>query len=163
MAGRNWEQEYADGRFDFLDRPHEQLRHAVIACLISQHAPGEVIDLGCGPGQFLDRLVKTPAFSRIAGSDVSTRSLQYAARRLRIERMSERQAERVELFQSALTVHTKERTPAQWIRTSNNLAVTLKKLSDETNDPVPLRQGIIRFVRQLLESDRPCELRGSGA
>ena len=54
-----------------------------------------VIDLGCGPGQFLDRLVKTPAFTRVAGSDVSTRSLQHAARRLRVERMSERQAERV--------------------------------------------------------------------
>ena len=62
-----------------------------------------VIDLGCGPGQFLDRLVKTPAFTRVAGTDVSTRSLQYAARRLRLERMSERQAERVQLFQSALT------------------------------------------------------------
>lgn len=62
-----------------------------------------VIDLGCGSGQFLDRLVKTPAFSRVAGSDVSTRSLRYAARRLRLERMSERQAERVDLFQGALT------------------------------------------------------------
>ncbi len=62
-----------------------------------------MIDLGCGPGQFLDRLVKTPAFTRIAGCDVSTRSLQYAARRLHLDRMSERQAERVELFQGALT------------------------------------------------------------
>src|SRR3569832_2091228 len=48
----------------------------------------------------------------------------------------------VGLFQSALTVHTKDRVPAQWVRTSNNLAVTLKKLSDETNDPAPLRQAI---------------------
>ena len=45
MHKRNWEQDYADGRFDFLDEPHEQLRHAVISCLISRHAPGEVIDL----------------------------------------------------------------------------------------------------------------------
>src|SRR3569832_496113 len=48
----------------------------------------------------------------------------------------------VELFESALTVHTKDRVPAQWVRTSNNLAVTLKKLSDETNAPAPLRQAI---------------------
>ncbi len=62
-----------------------------------------MIDLGCGPGQFLERLVTSPTFTRIAGTDVSTRSLRYAARRLRLDRMSERQSERVELFQSALT------------------------------------------------------------
>ena len=62
-----------------------------------------MIDLGCGPGAFLDRLVRTPAFTRVAGTDVSARSLQHAARRLRLERMGERQAARVELFQSALT------------------------------------------------------------
>ena len=47
--------------------------------------------------------MKTPSFTRVAGSDVSTRSLQYAARRLHLDRMSERQAERVQLFQGALT------------------------------------------------------------
>ena len=47
--------------------------------------------------------MKISAFTRVAGSDVSTRSLQYAARRLYVDRMSERQAERVELFQGALT------------------------------------------------------------
>ena len=77
---------------------HDAVHEALLALGVRS-----VIDLGCGPGQFLDRLVKTPAFTRVAGTDVSTRSLQYAARRLRLERMSERQAERVQLFQSALT------------------------------------------------------------
>ena len=40
---------------------------------------------------------------RFAGSDVSTRSLQYAARRLGLDRLTERQAARVELFQGSLT------------------------------------------------------------
>jgi 3' terminal RNA ribose 2'-O-methyltransferase Hen1 len=62
-----------------------------------------VIDLGCGPGQFLDRLVKTPAFTRVAGCDVSARSLRHAARRLHLDHATERQAARVELFQAALT------------------------------------------------------------
>lgn len=55
MSGnsRNWEQEYADGCLDFLDRPHEQLRHAVISCLAARHATGEMIDLGCGGGHQL--------------------------------------------------------------------------------------------------------------
>ena len=62
-----------------------------------------VIDLGCGPGQFLDRLVKTPAFTRVAGCDVASRSLEHAARRLRLDLAGERQSARVELFQGALT------------------------------------------------------------
>lgn len=83
--------------------PLNTQRHDAVHQALLDLGARSVIDLGCGPGQFLDRLVKTPAFSRVAGSDVSTRSLQYAARRLRVERMSERQSERVELFQSALT------------------------------------------------------------
>jgi len=83
--------------------PLNTQRHDAVYQALLDLGARSVIDLGCGPGQFLDRLVKNPALTRIAGSDVSTRSLQYAARRLRVERMSERQAERVELFQSALT------------------------------------------------------------
>ena len=74
MGNRNWEQEYADGRFDFLDRPHEQLRHAVISCLISRHAPGAVIDLGCGRGQQLLWLRREDVI-RYIGVDVSPTAL----------------------------------------------------------------------------------------
>ncbi len=83
--------------------PLNTQRHEAVHQVLLELGARTVIDLGCGPGQFLDRLVKTSAFTRIAGSDVSTRSLQYAARRLHVDRMSERQAERVQLFQSALT------------------------------------------------------------
>ncbi len=79
-----------------------QRHEAVLAALTALEARS-VIDLGCGPGQFLTRLVETPAFQRVAGCDVSTRSLDHAARRLRLDKMSERQAERVTLFQAALT------------------------------------------------------------
>jgi 3' terminal RNA ribose 2'-O-methyltransferase Hen1 len=78
-------------------------RHEAVGQALLGLGAKSVIDLGCGPGQFLDRLVKTPAFTRVAGCDVSTRSLQHAARRLHLDRMSERQAARVELFQGALT------------------------------------------------------------
>jgi 3' terminal RNA ribose 2'-O-methyltransferase Hen1 len=83
--------------------PLNAQRHdAVLGALLALGA-SSVIDLGCGPGQFLERLVKTPSLSRVGGSDVSARSLQYAARRLHLDRMSERQSERVDLFQGALT------------------------------------------------------------
>ena len=83
--------------------PLNAQRHDAVHQVLLELGARSVIDLGCGPGQFLDRLIKTASFSRIAGSDVSTRSLQYAARRLHVDRMSERQAERVQLFQGALT------------------------------------------------------------
>jgi len=83
--------------------PLNTQRHEAVCQALLGLGATSVIDLGCGPGQFLDRLVKTPAFTRVAGCDVSVRSLQHAARRLRLDRMSERQSARVELFQGALT------------------------------------------------------------
>jgi len=71
---RDWEQEHSSGKLDFLDRPHEQLRHAVIACMISQYAPGEVIDLGCGRGHQLAWL-RTEDVTRYTGVDVSASAL----------------------------------------------------------------------------------------
>ena len=83
--------------------PLNRQRHDTVHRTLLDLGARSVIDLGCGSGQFLQRLVKTPAFTRIAGCDVSIRSLQYAARRLHLDRLSERQAERIELFQGALT------------------------------------------------------------
>lgn len=83
--------------------PLNAQRHEAVHEVLLELGAQSVIDLGCGPGRFLERLVKTPSFTRVVGSDVSTRSLQYAARRLHVDRMSERQSERVELFQGALT------------------------------------------------------------
>lgn len=83
--------------------PLNAQRHDAVYQALLELGAKSVIDLGCGPGQFLTRLLKTPAFDRVAGSDVSARSLQIAARRLHIDRMGERQAARLELFQGALT------------------------------------------------------------
>ena len=73
-ATRDWEQEHASGKLDFLDRPHEQLRHAVIACMIAEHASGEVIDLGCGRGHQLAWL-RPGDVTRYTGVDVSASAL----------------------------------------------------------------------------------------
>jgi 3' terminal RNA ribose 2'-O-methyltransferase Hen1 len=83
--------------------PLNTQRHDAVHQALLDLGAKSVIDLGCGSGQLLQRLIKTAAFSRIVGCDVSTRSLQHAGRRLRLERMSERQAARIELFQGALT------------------------------------------------------------
>jgi 3' terminal RNA ribose 2'-O-methyltransferase Hen1 len=83
--------------------PLNRQRHDAVLAELLDLGVSSVIDLGCGPGAFLERLVRTPSFTKVAGSDVSTRSLHQAARRLHLDTMTERQADRVELFQGALT------------------------------------------------------------
>ena len=62
-----------------------------------------VLDLGCGGGALLRDLVADPQFTEILGVDVSAGALDVAARRLRLDRLPERQRDRVALRQSALT------------------------------------------------------------
>jgi 3' terminal RNA ribose 2'-O-methyltransferase Hen1 len=62
-----------------------------------------VIDLGCGEGGLLRRLLKVKQFERIAGADVSPVTLEHAARRLKLDEMPERKRARIELFQASLT------------------------------------------------------------
>jgi 3' terminal RNA ribose 2'-O-methyltransferase Hen1 len=62
-----------------------------------------VADLGCGEGALVRELLADPAVTRVLGVDVSPRALEIAARRLRVDELSERQRERVELVQSSLT------------------------------------------------------------
>jgi 3' terminal RNA ribose 2'-O-methyltransferase Hen1 len=78
-------------------------RHAAVLHELKAAGATSVIDLGCGPGQFVRVLLDDPQFTRVAATDVSTRALAQAARRLRLERMGDRQRERLTLFQGALT------------------------------------------------------------
>src|SRR5262245_60989817 len=73
-ATRDWEQEHASGKLDFLDRPHEQLRHAVIASTIAGRASGEVVGLGCGRREQLAWL-RAGDVTRYTGVDVSASAL----------------------------------------------------------------------------------------
>ncbi|WP_405675478.1 3' terminal RNA ribose 2'-O-methyltransferase Hen1 [Streptomyces sp. NBC_01511] len=80
----------------------EQRRDAILTALRDAGA-SSVLDLGCGQGQLVQALLKDVRFTKVVGVDVSVRALTVAARRLKVERMSERQAERVTLLQSSLT------------------------------------------------------------
>jgi 3' terminal RNA ribose 2'-O-methyltransferase Hen1 len=80
----------------------EQRRDAVLAVLRSTGA-ASVVDLGCGEGKLLRALLDDPAYRRILGVDVSDRSLEIAARRLRLEQLPDRARERITLRQSSLT------------------------------------------------------------
>ncbi|MDN3258923.1 3' terminal RNA ribose 2'-O-methyltransferase Hen1 [Streptomyces sp. CSDS2] len=82
-------------------------REAVLAALDASGA-ARVLDLGCGQGQLVQALLKDARFTEIVGVDVSQRALTVASRRLKLDRMGERQAARVRLVQGSL-VYTDQR------------------------------------------------------
>ncbi|MER6997013.1 3' terminal RNA ribose 2'-O-methyltransferase Hen1 [Streptomyces sp. NPDC000410] len=90
---------------DTEERPVPLAEHRREAILTALRAAGAstVLDLGCGQGQLVQALLKDVRFTEIVGVDVSARALAVAARRLRLDRMGERQSERVTLFQGSLT------------------------------------------------------------
>ncbi|MEU1530727.1 3' terminal RNA ribose 2'-O-methyltransferase Hen1 [Streptomyces fagopyri] len=93
-----------DEETDTEDRPVPlavRRRDAILAALHDRGA-GRVLDLGCGQGQLVQALLKDVRFTEIVGVDVSMRALTIAARRLKLDRMGERQAARVQLLQGSL-------------------------------------------------------------
>jgi 3' terminal RNA ribose 2'-O-methyltransferase Hen1 len=83
-----------------------QRRDAILAELRASGA-ARVLDLGCGQGQLVQELLRDPSFTEIVGVDVSMRALTIASRRLRLDRMGERQAARVKLLQGSLAYSDK--------------------------------------------------------
>ncbi|MGH9288571.1 MAG: 3' terminal RNA ribose 2'-O-methyltransferase Hen1 [Acidimicrobiales bacterium] len=81
---------------------HTQRIGAVMSVLKSMGAR-RVVDLGCGAGRLIRELLADPQFLEVGGVDVSHQALAAAARTLRLDRMPERQRDRVTLFQSSLT------------------------------------------------------------
>jgi 3' terminal RNA ribose 2'-O-methyltransferase Hen1 len=69
--------------------------------------PRRVVDLGCGGGNLLQRLLRDTNAERVVGVDVSYRALEFAARKLHLDTMAPRQRERVELLHGALTYRDK--------------------------------------------------------
>jgi 3' terminal RNA ribose 2'-O-methyltransferase Hen1 len=78
-------------------------RHAAVLGVLRDCGAHRVLDLGCGDGALVAKLMADATFTEVVGTDVSYRALEVAARRLRLDRMPERRRERLDLFQSALT------------------------------------------------------------
>jgi len=82
--------------------PLHRKRIAAVLEALREAGAASVIDLGCGSGKLLGKLLKDRRFTRVAGVDVSSRALDLAERRLRLDRMPERMAERLELLQGSV-------------------------------------------------------------
>ncbi len=95
----------ADQAESTLERPlslHEQRIGSVVSAIRSSGAK-RVLDLGCGEGKLLRELLRDPQFEEIVGLDVSIRSLESARERLKLDRLPEKQAQRIRLFHGSLT------------------------------------------------------------
>lgn len=79
------------------------LRREAVVEQLGAAGAHRVLDLGCGDGALLRVLLRDPRFTEVHGVDVSAQALQVAARRLHLDRMPDRQRERLTLRQSSLT------------------------------------------------------------
>jgi 3' terminal RNA ribose 2'-O-methyltransferase Hen1 len=87
-----------------LERPlrlHDQ-RLDLVASVLQESGARRVIDLGCGDGKLLKRLLADPQFAEIVGMDVDSRSLAIARDRLDLDRLPPRQRERIQLLHGSL-------------------------------------------------------------
>ncbi len=61
-----------------------------------------VLDLGCGEGRLLKMLLAERTITEVVGVDVASRVLEFAANRLHLDQMSERQKQRIKLIQGSV-------------------------------------------------------------
>jgi len=119
----------------------EQRIGATVAVLRSSGAK-RVLDLGCGEGKLLRALLEEKSLREIVGMDVSFRSLEVASRRLRLERMPERQKERLKLIQGSLMYRDQ--------RLAGYDAATVVEVIEHLDPP-----RLAAFERVLFEAARP--------
>jgi len=92
-----------------VERPlglHEQRIGTVLSILRGIGAK-TVLDLGCGEGKLLRHLIGDARFEKILGMDVSWRSIEIAADRLKLKQLPEPQRARIDLVQGSLMYRDK--------------------------------------------------------
>lgn len=119
----------------------EQRMGAVLSALKSQNAKS-VVDVGCGEGKLLPSLLNDRAFERIVGMDVSWRSLEVAARRLKLEELPPTRRKRIELIHGSLLYRDK--------RLAGFDAATVVEVIEHLDEP-----RLAAFERVLFEHAKP--------
>lgn len=123
---------------------HEQRLGAVLATIRASGAR-RVLDLGCGEGKLLRDLLADQQFTEIVGMDVSVRSLEVAHRRLKLDRLPERQRSRIRLIHGALTYRDE--------RLANFDAAAIVEVIEHLDPP-----RLKAFERVVFEHARPATL-----
>lgn len=94
---------YADEE-EQVERKLSLNEHRLAAVLAELKSAGAktVLDLGCSHGNLLRRLLEDRTFETIIGLDVSHRALEIASERLHLDRLPERQRQRIQLLHGSL-------------------------------------------------------------
>jgi 3' terminal RNA ribose 2'-O-methyltransferase Hen1 len=77
-------------------------RLATVVTAIKNAGAQSIVDLGCGEGKLLRRLVPERQLTRIVGMDVSLRSIERAAASLRLDQLAPVARNRIELMHGSL-------------------------------------------------------------
>jgi len=86
------------------DRPNlHDARLDTVAAEIVASGASRILDLGCGEGKLIQRLMKCPQISEIVGVDISVQVLESAKRRLRLGEVMDKVHEKVRLVHGSLT------------------------------------------------------------
>ena len=101
-----------------------------------------VLDLGCGEGKLLRRLMAIHQFAEIVGMDVSGRVLDLAESRLKLDRLAPKQRERVRLLHGSLMYRDS--------RLNGFDAASVVEVVEHLDQP-----RLRAFERVLFESARP--------
>lgn len=82
VSKNNWEKEFSDGKWDYLDTtPVERARSAIIGMLCQYHYPkGRILDVGCGLGTVVDFLNITQK-KKYLGIDISEEAIKKARKK----------------------------------------------------------------------------------
>lgn len=96
-AGERVQSESHAGR-----RLHDE-RLDMVAAIIAQAGAARVLDLGCGEGRLIRRLLAEPRITRILGVDPALRMLETAHARLNLDEAGEAMRQRVQLQPGSLT------------------------------------------------------------
>jgi len=97
-----------DGREEQLEErvSLRDQRLGTVESILTASKARRVLDLGCGPGALLQRLVKS-GYDEVVGVDVSLRSLEIAHKRLKLDDLNDERRAKIKLLHSPLTYRDK--------------------------------------------------------
>ncbi len=84
-----------------------EIRLQTVTDVLKKCGAKRVLDLGCGDGKLLHKLLREQQFEEIVGMDVSHHALKTAQESLHYKQLPDRQKERLRLFQGSLNYRDK--------------------------------------------------------
>jgi 3' terminal RNA ribose 2'-O-methyltransferase Hen1 len=117
-------------------------RYGRVISVLKETQARRVVDVGCGEGKLLRRLLEERSFDEIVGLDVSYRALEIAAERLNLERLPDQLREKIKLMHGALTYRDR--------RLENFDAATVIEVIEHLD-----RARLVAFERVLFEFAAP--------